>query len=118
MRDYMLLVNLFDEGAPGASTNIQDGGSDIALEVTDQDAVYEEFLIRCQFANDTTLKGIVNRVGDNPQTTLAKEGNDLIGGSAYMLRVQVFHGETWNFQIGTDGAIAFMQIARALAGGN
>lgn len=99
-------VDLFDEVAPGADTNIP--GATVVVAGSGQSNI--RLAYRVQFANDTTFKAVVSRAGEGDQAIGFNGGSVLKGGQGYEFEVTAKPGEAWNHQIGTDGAIAVLTI--------
>jgi len=108
------LVDLFDDAAPGA--NVEIPGATVVVSGSRPANIRHSY--RVQFANATVLKAIVSRSGAADQTILFNEGTALAAGAGYEFEVPVLPGESWEHQIGTDGAIAFFTIDEVTEGGD
>jgi hypothetical protein len=107
------LVDLFDQAAPGANTDML---TDIV--VSTQGLARVTYRVTCAFANATIVNAVERRSGKSDQTTSLFDGVALAAAARATFDILVSPGDSFNLQIATDGAIMRLVVDEVLAGGD
>jgi len=113
-RKITTLVDLQDEAAPGALSNIQSGGADLDLTPAAEGLSVLRLIISASFENATQL--LVIRDGGVP-VILADTG-DLLADGTYSFEMPATAGGVYNFQISVDGLIRHFRVEAHYEGGD